>query len=84
MAYQRGALLVRWPAQILFYELVVDPDAGRQVVAVDEPNGEVRFDPETGVLVATFADRPRPGTRHLLTITFDDDTTDSATIYYGS
>ena len=80
-AYQRATLLLRWPAQILVYELV--PAEGRTVTAVAEPNGAIRYDPATSYLVATFADRPAPGTTHQLTITFDDGSTDSLTIYYG-
>ena len=82
-AYQRATLLVRWPAQILFYELVIDPSAGHRLTAVDEPDGAVHYDAETGYLVATFDERPQPGTRHQLTLTFDDGSTDTMSIYYG-
>lgn len=82
-AYQRATLLVRWPAHILVYELVVDPGLGRAVTTVEEPNAAVHYDTTTGYMVITFAERPEAGTRHHLTITFDDATTDSMTIYYG-
>lgn len=84
-AEQRAILTQRWPQQVVVYELVVDAADGRSIAAVDEPTQQhFRYEPATQLFVATFPDRPAPGTRTQLSITFDDGTTDTLLIYYGA
>lgn len=82
-AQLRATLTPRWPAQVLLYELVVASGSGRAISAVNDPNEAARYDPETGYLVILFADKPPPDTRHQLTITYTDATTDRLDIFYA-
>ena len=82
MAYQQATLTLRWPVQVLVYELVPEPDRPA-IVAVDEPDRTVQFDAASGVLVATFPDLPTAGTIDQLTVTLADGTKDSLQIFYG-
>lgn len=85
MAYQRAVITQRWPAQVVVYELVVDPGSGRSIASVEEPTQQhFHYDAATQMFTATFPDRPTPGTRTELLITLDDGSSDSIRIFYGS
>jgi hypothetical protein len=83
IAFQRATLVLRWPEQVLFFELVPDEGVTRTIVDVAEPNNAVHYDPETRSLVAVFPNTPPPGTEHRLVVTYTEGNPDIIEIHYG-
>jgi hypothetical protein len=82
-ALLRATITLRWPEQIVLYQLV--PTGDRQIASVEEPTQrQFHYDNETQSFVAIFPDRPTAGTRSELLITFSDGTVDYVTIFYGA
>lgn len=78
-AVKRADIGLRFPARNALYEL----QSSRTIVSAVNPDGHVKFDPETNLFVLSFADAPLPGTRDLITITFDNGDIDDLIITYG-
>jgi serine/threonine-protein kinase len=83
IAFQRATLVLRWPEQVLFFELVPDEGVTRTIVDVAEPNDAVHYDPETRSLVAVFPDTPPAGTEDRLVVRYDQGDPDAIEIHYG-
>jgi hypothetical protein len=69
------------PQESLVYEIVT---ATRAVQAIGEPTGRIAFDPGSTYFLAVYDSQPPAGTVQVLTVTYDDATTDEVRIVFNA
>jgi hypothetical protein len=79
-AYQRAFIRMHHPQEVLVYEIVV---AGRVVTSIAEPTSRVAFVPGSRYFIAFYEGIPPAGTRQLLTVTYEDGTSDEVTVAFN-
>jgi serine/threonine protein kinase len=79
-AFLRAYIRMHHPQEVLVYQIAI-PD--RVVASIAEPTSRIAFEPGSGYFIAFYEGIPAPGTEQLLTVTYEDGTTDRVIVAFN-